>query len=273
MPYSAPKSSSVQWQAQIRKRNAPHSPTLRPRTTAPESVEDLSFPETGSLSLAPAAAPPTPDSFPTIVTALPAFKPLPEPTAQNPQTPNSPKLPVSNASAAKARMTKDRLPTSSPSVSSEPQEPEPEPQSTSVFVTSEVPVRKHKPRDSSRLTNGVEKLATNKVEGAETNNVEKTMVNGINKPLVNGYQAERAASPSPQLWPPSGVEIPALPPQPAEPQPSQPPQASYNSDGHGRSAPENPAKTASEVSAKTAPEDPAKTVILASSTQSMYFFP
>jgi len=253
MPYSSPRPSSVQWQPQTRRRSAPHSPTLHPRTTPPDSVEDLSFPETGSLSLAPAAAPPTPDSFPTIVTALPAFKPLPQPTTQRPQTPTSPKLPVSNASAAKARTTKDRLPTSSPRASSVQKAPEP--QSTSVLVTSEAPVRKHKPRDPSRLTNGVEKLAFNRVENAEANKVERPMVNGIDKPLVNGHQE---ASPAPQSWPPSGVEIPVLPPQPAEPQPAQPPQASSNIDNqgdHGRST----------------PEDPEKAVIVTSDTPSMYF--
>ncbi|KAF8424943.1 hypothetical protein EV426DRAFT_74684 [Tirmania nivea] len=238
MPYSSPKPSSVQWQAQIRRRSAPHSPTLRPRTTPPESVEDLSFPETGSLSLAPAAAPPTPDSFPTIVTALPTFKPLPQPTTQRPQTPSSPKLPVSNASATKARTAKDRLPTSSPQVSSVPKAPEP--QSTSVLVTSEAPVRKHKPRDPSRLTNGVEIPVFNRVEKTETNKIEKPMVNGIDKPLVNGHQEALSA---PQSLLPSGVEIPVLLPQPAEPKSPQPPQASRNSDNqgdHGRSTPEDP---------------------------------
>ncbi|RPB24067.1 hypothetical protein L211DRAFT_849215 [Terfezia boudieri ATCC MYA-4762] len=240
MPYSSPRPPSVQWQPQTRRRSAPHSPTLRPRTTPPESVEDLSFPETGSLSLAPAAAPPTPGSFPTIVTALPAFKPLPQPTTQRP---HSHKLPVSNASATKARNTKDRVTTSSSRPSSEPEAREP--QSTSVLVTSEAPVRKHKPRDPNRLTNGVEKLAFNRVEKAETNKVEKPMVNGIDKPLVNGHQE---ASPAPQSWPPSGSEIPVLQPQPVEPQPTQPPQASRKSDDQGRSIPEDPEKAVTVTS-------------------------
>ncbi|KAF8447047.1 hypothetical protein BGX38DRAFT_1142991 [Terfezia claveryi] len=167
-----------------------------------------------------------------LLQTLPAFKPLPQPTTQSP---HSHKLPVSNASAAKARTTKDRVTTSSPHVSSEPEAREP--QSTSVLVTSEAPVRKHKPRDPSRLTNGVEKLAFNRVEKAETNKVEKPMVNGIDKPLVNGHPE---ASPAPQSWPPSGSEIPVLLPQVAEPQPAQPPQASRNSDDQGRSTPEDP---------------------------------
>lgn len=186
MPYSSPQPSSVQWQAQFRRRSAPHSPTLQPRSTPPESVEDLSFSDTELGSESAVVAPIPVAKLPSISPkAASPFQSLSPPTSQKSPTPSPPKLPVSNASTSKARVPKER------------QTASPEPERTPAPASS-----------ISQLFNTQPLVGSARRHANGAGNAVKS---GVDKALSDSQPKAEAALPVASVWPPLNVEVPALP--------------------------------------------------------------